>query len=101
MARIAVSKNGVPVRLTEERWFHITEHHDDLAGYAPAILEVIEEPDFVAEGWEDELVAVKRVGQKHLAVVYREVTRADGFVITAFFTRKAHKWAQRKRRWPK
>ena len=29
----AVSRNGVPIRLTEERWFHIVENHDDLAGY--------------------------------------------------------------------
>jgi len=27
------SKNNIPIRLTEERWFHIIENHDDLAGY--------------------------------------------------------------------
>jgi len=26
---IAYSVNGVPIRLTYERWFHITENHDD------------------------------------------------------------------------
>ena len=30
---IAYSVNGTPIRLTYERWFHITENHDDLASY--------------------------------------------------------------------
>ena len=30
---IVTSKNGIPIRLTEERWVHITENHDDLAGH--------------------------------------------------------------------
>jgi len=30
---IAHSVNGVPIRLTYERWYHITENHDDLASY--------------------------------------------------------------------
>lgn len=29
MVRV-VSVNGVPIRLTEERWFHIVENHDDI-----------------------------------------------------------------------
>ena len=60
----------------------------------------IEDPDFVAEGWEGEFLAVKRVKRKHLVVVYREVSRTDGFVITAFFTRNVHGWTQRDRVWP-
>jgi hypothetical protein len=36
---IAISKNGVPIRLTEERWFHITEEHSEMAGYYFEILE--------------------------------------------------------------
>ncbi|MHC1610492.1 MAG: hypothetical protein ACXQTW_02655 [Candidatus Methanospirareceae archaeon] len=27
------SKNGVPIRLTDERWLHITEEHSEMAGY--------------------------------------------------------------------
>ena len=30
---VAYSVDGVPIRLTVERWFHIVENHDDLAGY--------------------------------------------------------------------
>jgi hypothetical protein len=29
---IAISKTGVPVRLSDERWYHIVENHDDVAG---------------------------------------------------------------------
>jgi hypothetical protein len=28
----AISRNGVTIRLTEERWFHIVETHDEMAG---------------------------------------------------------------------
>ena len=45
---IVISKAGVPVRLTEERWFHIVENHDDLAG--TMVLEAVEDPDFVCTG---------------------------------------------------
>jgi len=30
---VVKSKNNVPVRLPEERWFHITEEHSEMAGY--------------------------------------------------------------------
>jgi hypothetical protein len=29
---IALSTNGVPIRLSDERWAHIVENHDELAG---------------------------------------------------------------------
>lgn len=28
-----ISKNNIPIRLTEERWLHIVENHDEMAGY--------------------------------------------------------------------
>jgi hypothetical protein len=27
---IAISKACIPIRLTDERWYHIVENHDDL-----------------------------------------------------------------------
>ena len=30
MIAIVTSKNGVPIRLTDERWAHITEEHCEL-----------------------------------------------------------------------
>jgi len=42
--RIIISKTGVPIRFPEERWFHITEEHSEMAGYYFEVLETIEEP---------------------------------------------------------
>jgi hypothetical protein len=84
---VAFSKNGVPIRLTDERWFHIVENHDDLAGYYDEVLETIEDPDFVLRGHGGALIAVKVLGRrKYLAVIDKELNRKDGFVITAYFT---------------
>ena len=44
---IATSKNSVFIRLTEERWFHIIENHDDLAGHYDNVLQTIEDPDYI------------------------------------------------------
>lgn len=86
---IAISKNGVPIRLTEERWFHITENHDDLAGYYDDVLNTIDDPDCIIEGFMEAFIALRKItGRKFLAVVYREVSKKDGFVVTAYFTSK-------------
>jgi hypothetical protein len=94
---IVTSKNGVSIRLTEERWYHIVENHDDLAGYYDQVLETVEDPDFILKGYGGALVATKGLGRrKYLAVVYRELSRKDGFIITAYFTsqvsRRLIKW---------
>ena len=47
---LAYSINDVPIRLTYERWFHITENHDDLASYYFEVLEAIENPEFIIRG---------------------------------------------------
>jgi hypothetical protein len=39
-----LSKNGVPIRLTDERWAHITEEHCELAGLRLEVLETITDP---------------------------------------------------------
>jgi uncharacterized protein YutD len=86
---IAISKNSVPIRLTEERWFHIIENHDDLAGHYDNVLQTIEDPDYIVEGYEWALIALKGFSKsKFLAVVYKEISKMDGFVITAYFTSK-------------
>jgi len=38
---LVFSPNRAPIRLTEERWFHIIESHDDLAGYYDDVLAAI------------------------------------------------------------
>lgn len=84
---IAYSIEGVPIRLSTERWFHIVENHDDLAGYFDDILTTIENPDLVLTGQRGSLIATKGYGhRRYLMVVYRQLSKNDGFVITAFFT---------------
>jgi hypothetical protein len=52
---VAFSKNGVPIRLTDERWFHIVENHDDVAGYYDEVLETIEDPEIILQLMPDRL----------------------------------------------
>ena len=47
---IANSVNGVPIRLTYERWYHIVENHDEMASYFHDVLEAVEEPELVVRG---------------------------------------------------
>ena len=98
---IAHSRHGVPIRLSSERWAHIVEHHDDLAGYRDAVLEAIDQPDAIARGKTGELLALKAIGMQTLVVVYRELLKADGFVITAFLTTEPGRIRKRGLIWPK
>jgi len=83
---LAHSINGVPIRLTYERWYHITENHDDLASHFHDVLEAIQKPDFVVLGNKGSLKATRNIGKKKwLIVIYKEVSKRDGFVITAYF----------------
>jgi len=85
---VALSVEGVPIRLTTERWFHIVENHDDMAGYYDDVLEIIENPDLVLRGYGGSLIATRGYGRgRYLAVIYRQ-SAEDGFVITAYFTSK-------------
>lgn len=100
-----ISKRGVPVRLTHERWSHIVESHDYLAGHLDLVVETVGDPDCVVTGVKGELLAVKRydqtaIGVKHIVVAYKEQEH-DGFVITAFMTSKIDKLLKRGIQWQK
>ncbi len=83
---------GIPIRLTEERWFHIVENHDDLAGYYDDVLATVAEPDLIMSGYGGSLIAVRAYGrQRYLCVIYRQASRADGFIITAYFSSKINR----------
>ena len=89
---IAFSKNGVPIRLNYERWYHITENHDDMASYYYDVLETIENPNLVIRGNKGTLKAARNLGKnKWLVVIYREISKKDGFTITAYFLDKKPK----------
>lgn len=95
------SKNKVLIRLTEERWFHIVESHDELAGRAVEVLETVAEPDIIIKGKEQEFLAVKKSKGKWLIVVYKEVNIRDGFIITAFLTSKIQYLLKKETVWKK
>jgi hypothetical protein len=83
---IAHSVNGVPIRLNYERWYHIVENHDEMASYYHEVMVAIESPGFVVRGNGGALKAARNLGKrKWLVVIYRELARNDGFVITAYF----------------
>ena len=56
---IAYSINRIPIRLTYERWYHITENHDDLASNFYDVLDTIENPEFINRGNKGTLKATK------------------------------------------
>jgi hypothetical protein len=100
MTETVTSKNGVAIRLTDERWSHVTEEHAELAGYKWDVLEAVAEPERILAGGLGELLALKKqTDGKALVVVYRE-DQSDGFVITAFLTRREAALNRRKQLWP-
>ena len=101
MIETVLSQNKIPIRLTDERWAHITEEHCELAGTRLEVLEAIENPSRILAGGEEELLAIQETEKgKFLVVVYRELNN-DGFIITAFLTRRIKSLNRRKQIWPK
>ena len=85
---------GVPVRLTDERWAHIVRRHPEMGSLRTAVGETIERPDMIQTGDAGTLLAIRwhattRLTAKFCVVVYRETSRDDGFVVTAYLTRRA------------
>jgi hypothetical protein len=100
MFDVLTSRNNVPIRLTDERWAHITEEHAELAGMRLEILETIVRPARILAGRRGELLAVREIETgKFLVVAYRELEN-DGFIITAFLTRRVRSLDRRQQLWP-
>lgn len=88
---IVQSQNGVPVRLTAERWQHITRRHPEMVEQRERVLETLAEPELIQQGDYGELLAIRFYGEtpltsKYLVIVYRELDQKDGFILTAYFT---------------
>lgn len=97
----AISRNGVLVRLTDERWQHIIEEHPELVGLRDEVLRTISSAERVVSGAAGELLAVRMTELgKAIVVVYRETDLDDGFVITAFITRRLKGLDRRVQLWP-
>ena len=96
----AISKNGISIRLTDERWAHITDEHCELAGLRLEVLETVANPQRIMAGGMGELLALREIDkEKYLVVVYKEAKK-DGFIITAFMTRRIRSINRRKQIWP-
>jgi hypothetical protein len=94
------SVNGITIRLPDERWIHITEEHSEMAGYLYDVLETIHKPLAIFAGNSGELLATREIETgKYIVVVYRENNNEDGFVITAFLTRRWKQLERRKKIW--
>jgi hypothetical protein len=87
---IVRSHNGVPIRLTEERWQHIVLRHPEVDGQRDQVLAALAEPDIVQRGDYETSLACRfytktPLTSKFLVVVYREVSAMDGFILNSVF----------------
>ena len=90
---IVYSRNGVPVRLTDERWQHIITRHPEMTGLQEQVLETVSEPDLIQQGDYGELLAIRfypetPLTSRFLVVAYREMGSDDGFVLTSYLTNR-------------
>jgi len=76
-----------------------------MSGNLDLVLETIENPDYLVQGWGDEVIALKHyektsISEKCVVVIYREKEN-DGFVITSFMSSKEKKILKRGIIWKK
>jgi hypothetical protein len=95
------SINNVPIRLTEERWDHIVDRRPYMTAYYDKVLDAVEQPTYILPGHRRSLIAILPLGAaKYLHVVYREISRSDGFIITAYIKSRVNKrqaiWHEKK-----
>jgi len=82
---------GYHIRLTDERWAHISEH-PEMAGMRQALEETLQSPSVVVESSSDPAARLfhrfydgTMVGAKYLCVVVK-FSAQDAFVVTAYLT---------------
>ena len=80
---------------------HIVEEHCELAGLREEVMETVTAAERILKGKRGELLAVRMIeSEKALVVIYRELNNDDGFVITAFLTRRLESLERRTQLWP-
>ena len=85
------SIHSVPIRLTSERWMHIVENHDDLAGRYHDVLEAVADPDLVMKGkGEDETKTVTAHAKNTMEQA--TVKETLKFIPSLLRMRFAHTW---------
>lgn len=91
---VVKSMNGVPIRLSEERWSHILKGHGELRGFQVELLLTVSKPEAVYRSPPErgpQLAAVRRFDRlktfglaENLVVHFREVSMDDGFISTSY-----------------
>jgi hypothetical protein len=93
----ANSKNNVLIRLSDERLNHIIKNHPETKDCITWFIATIENPDFIVAGDFGELIAIKQYKKtpvtenKYLTLAYKETSKLDGFILTAYFSRSINK----------
>ncbi|MEO0538347.1 MAG: hypothetical protein AAF215_31355 [Cyanobacteria bacterium P01_A01_bin.123] len=100
MTTTVPSINGILIRLPDERWQHIIQRHIELTDQKVLLLQTISTPTRILAGNDGACMAIQETQPgKYLVVIYKE-EQADGFVITAFLTRKINALNRRQQLWP-
>lgn len=91
--QVAISLNGIPIRLSDERWQHITRRHPEMENSQTLVSQTIAAPDLIQAGDTGELLALRvyentQLGRIYVVVAYREISQLEGFVLTAYLTRR-------------
>lgn len=93
---IIQSVDGVPIRVTHERLVHIYDRHPEMKGHEELIIKGIGDPEYVQEGDFGARLGIRSIAAewplKYVVVVYKELSGDDGFLLTAYFTRKPAEW---------
>ena len=89
----ARSVAGALIRLPAEQWAHMIHGFPEMRGQEQRVIDTLAAPQLIQRGDQGELLAARfyqrtPLTSKFLVVVYRETSPHDGFVITAYFTRR-------------
>jgi hypothetical protein len=92
------SIQGNEIRLTTERWSHIVESHDYMAGNLDLVFETLCNPDYIVLAKSGENYAIKKytkttIGIKSCIVIYKD--KPNGFIITALLSSKPQQFVER------
>lgn len=76
---LAYAVNGVPIRLTEERWEHVVSNKPYMRSYYEKVLDAVERPTWVLRGYAGALVAVLTLGRQGSST--HSEMREDGAIL--------------------
>ena len=95
---VTYSAEGVPIRLTDERWAHVCRRHPEMQAQDGKVLETVRLPEMILRGDYGEKLAARfykttPLTSKFLVVAYKELG-TDGFVVTAYVARRLADWRE-------